>query len=188
MSQISWVVAVSGLGKAESCMRLLLPLLFLCSPFNCSLCRAEKASSPWVCDTLIPWKGTHCCGPCTFWRIGNRLPLVAFHPSCLVFQNYPAPVTMPLLPVAIALSWGRFALCAWRGTLCRAAEVVFLLCGTENPLREHSSGLTLETPPFWHFGQTVESSWCPQKVTQTRGDKDMPYTSTWPPLGQVSVR
>lgn len=154
-------------------------------PINCSLCRGKTASSPRVCDTLT---GTGCYVPHTSWRIGNRFPLVAFHPSCLVFQNYPAPVTIPLLPAAVALSWSRFALHAWRGILCKAAEVVLLLCGTENPLRgEHSSSLTLETPPFWLSGQTLESSWCPQKVTQRRRQRHVPCMRIWPPPGQVSA-
>lgn len=176
VSDLLRVVAVSALEKAESCMRLLLPPLFLCFPLTAP-CAGERRQI--VLESVTHWsheEGHTAVGLAHPGGLAIDSHFVAFPPSCLVSQNYPAPVTMSLLPVAVAFSWGRFALHAWGGTLPKAAEVVLLLCGIGNPLRgEHSSGLTLETPPtFWLFGQTLESSWCPQKVTQRRGQGHVP--------------
>lgn len=129
VSDLLRVVAVSGLEKAESCMRLLLPLLFLCSPLTAP-CVGERRQV--VLESVTHW--SHGKGQAA---VGLTYPggCVAFHPSCLVSRNYPAPVTMPLLPAAVALSWSRFALHAWRGIPCRAAEVVLLLCEEKPPER-----------------------------------------------------
>lgn len=122
VSDLLRVVAASGLEKAESCMRLLLLPPSLCSPLTAP-CVGERRQ---VVESVTHWshgKGHTAVGLAH--PGGLAIGSVAFHLSCLVSQNYPAPVTMPPLPAVIPLSWGRFALHARRGTLRRAAEVVF---------------------------------------------------------------